>query len=241
MPGKLNVFGHNCHPFGMNCVEVGVFQKTNQICLCCFLQSQYGTCLEAMSYLPTSRAILQTSHEKGIFQIRSSVLFWNWQILQRALVPGWYIWGLFTFPAFRDSFWGTLPPTVGWSFLLAGSSPPSMDGPASAATWANCQVSDVSGDLPSSPSLSASLTHCAISSGVGLVPSLELGSPPALGVSVPPPAPLPSLLLVGFFYPPPFTVSSWLWLCWKLERERESANQKPEQSCESYVASILNF
>ena len=29
------------------------------------------------SYLPTSRAISWTSHEKGSFLIRSSVLFWN--------------------------------------------------------------------------------------------------------------------------------------------------------------------
>ena len=75
------------------------------------------------SYLPTSRAISLTSHEKGIFQIRSPVLFWNWQISQRATVPSWYFWGFFTWPALRNSFWGVLPPMVGLCFLLAGSSP----------------------------------------------------------------------------------------------------------------------
>ena len=42
------------------------------------------------SYLPTSRAISWTNHEKGSFLMRSSVLFWNHQISQRATVPGQY-------------------------------------------------------------------------------------------------------------------------------------------------------
>ena len=94
---------------------------------------------KCMSVLPTSWAISQTSREKGSFQIRSSVLFWYHQILQRATVPGQYFLVFFTFPAFRNSFHGALPPMVGQSFLWAGSSP-KADGPASAAIWANCQV-----------------------------------------------------------------------------------------------------
>ena len=85
------------------------------------------------SYLPTSRAISQTSHEKGSFLIRSSVLFWNCWISQRATMPGQYFLVFFTLPAQRNSFWGALPPTVGQSFLLTGSSLPKSDGPASAA------------------------------------------------------------------------------------------------------------
>ena len=90
-----------------------------------------------MSVLPTSWAISWTSREKGSFQIRSSVLFWYHQILQRATVPGQYFLVFFTFPAFRNSFCGALPPVVGQSFLWAGSSP-EADGQVSAATWANC-------------------------------------------------------------------------------------------------------
>ena len=82
---------------------------------------------------------MRTSHEKGSFLIRSSVLFWNCQISQTATVPGWYFLVFLTLPAWRNSFWGALPPTVGQSFLLTGSSP-EADGPASAAIWANCQV-----------------------------------------------------------------------------------------------------
>ena len=78
------------------------------------------------SVLPTAWAISQTSHEKGSFLIRSSVLFWNCQISQRASVLGWYFLVFFTFPALRNSFWGALPPTVGQSFLLAGSPPKQM-------------------------------------------------------------------------------------------------------------------
>ena len=90
------------------------------------------------SYLPTSRAISQTSHEKGSFLI-SSGLFWNCQISQRATGPDWYFLVFLTLPAWRNSFWGALPPMVGQSFLLTGSSP-EADGLASTAIWANYQV-----------------------------------------------------------------------------------------------------
>ena len=115
------------------------------------------------SYLPTSRAISWTSHEKGSFLIRSSVLFWNCQISGRATVPGWYFLVFLTFPAWRNSFWGALPPTVGQSFLLTGSSP-EADGPASTAIWANCWVGDDDGGLPTSSSHLASSTHLSASS-----------------------------------------------------------------------------
>ena len=76
-------------------------------------------------YLPTSRAISQTSHEKGSILIRSLVLFWKCQISQRATVPGQYFLVFLTLPAQRNSFQGALPPMVGQSFLWTGSSPQS--------------------------------------------------------------------------------------------------------------------
>ena len=97
------------------------------------------------SVLPTAWAISWTSHEKGSFLMRSSVLFWNCQISQGATVPGQYFLVFFTFPVLRNSFQGALPPTVGQSFLLTGSSP-KTDGLASAATWANCQVGNNNSD-----------------------------------------------------------------------------------------------
>ena len=115
------------------------------------------------SYLPTSWAISWTSHEKGSFLIRSSVLFWNHWISQRATVSGWYFLGFLTLPAWRNSFWGALPPTEGWSFLLTGSSP-KADGQASAAIWANCWVGNNDRDLPTSSSCLASSTHLSASS-----------------------------------------------------------------------------
>ena len=120
--------------------EVGVFHETNQICFYSFLQAYYSAVpWKCRSYLPTSRAISCTSHEKGSFLIRSSVLFWNCWISQRATVPGQYFLVFLTLPALRNSFWGALPPMVGQSFLWTGSSP-KADGPASAAIWANCWV-----------------------------------------------------------------------------------------------------
>ena len=117
------------------------------------------------SYLPTSRAISWTSCEKGSFLIRSSVLFWNCQISWRATVPGRYFLVFLTFLALRNSFWGALPPTVGQSFLLTGSSP-KVDHPASAAIWANCQVGNNDGDLPTSSSCLASSTCLSASSNL---------------------------------------------------------------------------
>ena len=115
------------------------------------------------SYLPTSRAISQTSHEKGSFLIRRLVLFWNHWISWRATVPGQYFLVFFTLPAWRNSFWGALPPTVGQSFLLTGSSP-KADGLASAAIWANCWVGNDDGDQPTSSSHLAFSTCLSASS-----------------------------------------------------------------------------
>ena len=117
------------------------------------------------SYLPTSRAISRTSREKGSFLIRSLVLFWNCWISQRATVPGQYFLVFLTLPAWRNSFWGALPPMVGWSFLWTGSSP-KADGLASTAIWANCQVGDDDGDLPTSSSCLASSTCLSASSTI---------------------------------------------------------------------------
>ena len=36
-PGELDVFGHDCHSFGVNGTQVRVFKQSNQICLGSFL------------------------------------------------------------------------------------------------------------------------------------------------------------------------------------------------------------
>ena len=97
--------------------------------------------------------------------MRSSVLFWNCQISQRATVPGQYFLVFFTFLVLRNSFQGALPPTVGQGFLLTGSSP-KADGPASAAIWANCWVGNDDGDLPTSSSHLASSICLSASSTI---------------------------------------------------------------------------
>ena len=116
------------------------------------------------SYLPTSRAILQTNCEKGCFWMRSSVLFQYQHISWRAMVPGWYFWVFFSFPAVKNSFLGALPPKVGWSFFWAGSSPPDIEGLVLVATWTNCWDGDSCGDLPASLSCSTSAILLLISS-----------------------------------------------------------------------------
>ena len=96
--------------------------------------------------------------------MRGSVLFWNCQISQKATVPGQYFLVFYTLPAWRNSFWGALPPTVGQSLLLTGSSLPKSDGLGSAAIWANCWVGNDDGDQPTSSSHLASSAHLSASS-----------------------------------------------------------------------------
>ena len=58
------------------------------------------------SYLPTSRAISQTNHKKGCFLMRSSVLFWNCWISQRATVAGLVFPGLLYFTSLEEFLLG---------------------------------------------------------------------------------------------------------------------------------------
>ena len=80
---------------------------------------------------------------------------------------------------------GALPPMIGQSFLQAGSSPPNIDGMASAAIWANCQVGDNSSDLPTCSSHSAFSIVLFISSQLGGVSCTGIGGPPMLEVPAP--------------------------------------------------------
>ena len=122
---------------------------------------------KCISYLSTIWAILWTSCTKGHFLMRSSMPFWNQQILQRATVPGQYLWGFFTCPGCKNSFLGALPPTVGQSLLRSGSFSPNVDGMASSAIWANCWVGINDSNLPMSSNCSASTTHLVTSARSG--------------------------------------------------------------------------
>ena len=126
------------------------------------------------------------------------------------------------FPAFRNSFQGTVPPTAGQSFLLAGSSPPNIDGPDSTTIWANCQVGDNSGDLPTSPSLSASLTLCSNCSWVGAHCSIS-GAGRASGIGVFCASTCISTLVLTCRALLPFPICSIFFVLTMMElRERES-------------------
>ena len=111
------------------------------------------------------------------------MLFWNCQISPRATVPGHYFLVFFTFPAWRNSFQGALPPTVSQSFLLAGCSLPNVDGLASTAIWANCWVSNDEGDLPTPLSCSTSAIWCMISSACGGTSLAGVGGTPVMRAS----------------------------------------------------------
>ena len=123
------------------------FKSPTKYACAAFCRVKMACTWKHISYHPTSRAISQTGCKKGNLRMSRSILFWNQQISWRATVPGWYLLGFFTFQAGSNSFQGALPPMVGQSFLLASFSLPDIDGPASAAIWANCHVSDDSVNL----------------------------------------------------------------------------------------------
>ena len=173
---------------------------------------------KCMSYFPTSRAILQTSHEKGIFSNKELSTLLELADVTKGHSPWSVLLGPLHLSSLQEFLLGGLASMVGQSFLLAGSSPPNVNGTASAAIWASWWVGDNSSDPHLSQPLS--LSHpLLVLPGWGLVLSLELGHPLVLGIPVPPPAPSSSFLLVGLFYPPSFVAYSLFWPCWKLERE----------------------
>ena len=195
---------------------VRIFWEPNQICFCSFLQSQYGKHLEVHVISPYFKGYLsQTKSKKGNLWIRRSVLSWNWQISWRATVPGQYLLGFFTLPAFRSSFQGALPPTVSLSFLLAGSFSPNIDGLASTAIWAHCWVGSDSSDLPTSPNFSASSILLSISCGIGGASTSGTGGPLLQGVPGVGHALLPSISLSLAFPSPPSLVWPLFLPYWK--------------------------
>ncbi len=44
---QLDVLGHDRHPLGMDCTQIGVLKEPHQVCLWCFLQRQNRRALEA--------------------------------------------------------------------------------------------------------------------------------------------------------------------------------------------------
>ena len=171
--------------------------------------------------------------------MRRLVIFWNWQILWGGAVPSWYLWGFFTFPTFRNSFWGALPPMVGQSFLLASSSLPNIDGPASTAIWANYQVGDDSSDLPTSSNFSVSTFLLSISPGVGRASTSCNGGSASAGGSTGAACTLTHVFTFWVFPSSPLPGHN---LCsYHTGSKIKSANQKPEQLCKSHMVFILNW
>ena len=162
----------------MDCTKVGVFQEADQIVLCSFLQSHDHMHLEAqIIFTDVLGNFVDQMQNRGTYVcMRTSVLFWNQQILWRATIPGWYFQGLFSMPAFKNSFLGALPPTVSQSFFQAGSSPADVNGPASVAICTSCLVGNEHGYCPTSSNFLTSSLHLSTLPGVGR-PLLSFGLP----------------------------------------------------------------
>ena len=130
-----------------------------------------------------------------------------------------------TFLAWRNSFWGgALTPTVNQNFLLVGSFPPNVDGPASAAISANYQVlmtPMTSPPLPNSPPPPlSSPTHY----GSGLFLLLTLGVCQCLGFLLCMYLHHSSNLEDPYAFPPS-SVFSWFLPCWNLKENQPITGQ----------------
>lgn len=57
---QLNVLGHDGHALRMDRAQIGIFEETNQVGLCCLLQSKHGMALEAQIRLHGTRQSQET-------------------------------------------------------------------------------------------------------------------------------------------------------------------------------------
>ena len=93
---ELNILGHDGNPFGVNGAKVGIFEKTDEIGFCCFLEGKDSRRLESekrktweyiynkgrgegVTYRRSvlkSWAISRTKRWNGSLRMRSSVDFW---------------------------------------------------------------------------------------------------------------------------------------------------------------------
>ena len=165
---KLNILGHNCHLFCMyGAKRLASSMRPNQVYFCSLLQAYYSALpWKCKSNLPTSKAISQTSCEKGSFLIRSLVLFWNCQISQKSNCARPVLPGLFNFSSLEKFLLGgfashgqsELPP----DWLLPWSRWPSLQQPSGPTVG----ISNDNGDLPTSSSHLASSTCLSASSTI---------------------------------------------------------------------------
>ena len=132
------------------------------------------------SYLPPSRAISWTSCK---FLNEELCALLELPDLSKSSCAWLVLPGLLHLSSLEEFLWGDLPPTVSFSFLLTGSSLPDIDGPASAAIWANCWVGDNEGDLPTPSSCSPSTIWHMISSACGGASLAGEGGAPVMRAS----------------------------------------------------------
>ena len=113
MVGLVGVFGHCGYMLSMYGTQVGILQEVCHVILG-RSAAMPGQCApENAGYVPHAPVLSQQpGMQRGCLQMRSSVLLWYWNILQRANVPGQYLQGLFG-PPFKKSLQGALPLVVG--------------------------------------------------------------------------------------------------------------------------------
>ena len=113
---QLDVFWHYYYRLCMDSTHVGNLREVCQVIFHGFLKCCHGMHLESEVIGPCTWAILCTSHTNGHLWMSSSVLFWYFLILKRAIIPSQYLWGFFN-PAFKKFFVGGLP-TGSWPDMV---------------------------------------------------------------------------------------------------------------------------
>ena len=112
------------------------FRKADQISLCSFLQeSGWQAPGSACQIFQLPGLFCKLNVRRGVYRLGAQS-----SDLVESHRPQPVPLGLLHFSGLQELLPGSLAYHVGLSFFWASSSPPDIDGPASAAIWANCWV-----------------------------------------------------------------------------------------------------
>ena len=145
MMSELDILGHYGNMFHVDPTKVGIIQEAGQIVLC---RAMTMCTWKHRSYFPAPWVILQTRCKKGACVWAAQCSSGTGGSCRGLVSLAGTFRASYVGQPFRNSLHGALPPTVGWSSFLAGSSPAGSEGPASAAI---CLVGDNPGNHPPLP------------------------------------------------------------------------------------------
>ena len=119
--GELDVFGHDGHPLGVDCTEIGVFEESHKVCLACFLKRHHSWALESEFGLEVLRNFTNQSLEREFSDEQLGTF------LVTANLPQCHSSGSVTVRFLHAAgSWGTLSGSLGRQLLSRGFTPSTL-------------------------------------------------------------------------------------------------------------------